>query len=64
MTISAMPDIGAVDLASAASVRVARKVLDQAEQQGQAAVQMIQAAANIAKGASPEGVGERLDVLA
>lgn len=64
MTISATPDIGNVDLASAASIRVARKVLDHAEQQGQAAVQMIQAAAKVAQGASPPGVGERLDVVA
>ena len=64
MNVSALTDLGNFDVRSAASVRVARKTLDQAEQQGQAAVQLIQAAANVAKGASPEGVGERLDVLA
>lgn len=64
MTISAMTEIGAVDLKSDVSVRVARKSLDVAKQHGQAAVELLQSAANVAKGGSPEGVGERLDVLA
>ena len=55
-------------LSSEVGVRVARKMLDTQKQQGQAAVAMIQAAAEVAKAAAPaagaSGVGSVLDTTA
>ena len=65
MTINAAADLSEMNLKSAVSVSVARKSLDQAERQGEAAVQLIEAAASVAKGGSgnPPGIGGRLDVV-
>ena len=42
-----IPDLTSVDLASQVSVKVARKALDAQKQQGEAAIQLLQAAAKV-----------------
>lgn len=52
-----------VDLSSQVSVRVARLTLDQAQQQGQAAVDLLKAAADVGQQTQQQG-GGGLDVTA
>lgn len=50
-------------LSTQIGLAVAKKSLDAARQQGQAAIELLQAAAGVqAGGASPKGVGARIDV--
>ena len=53
-----------VRLASQVSTAVARKALDQQKQQGQAALDLLTAAAEIATGPVHPGKGQVLDVTA
>lgn len=54
--------IASTKLDQALSVAVARKALDAQQQEGQAAIALIQAAAQTQAAASPEGVGQQVDV--
>ena len=54
--------LSGVDLSSQVSVRVARMTLDQAKQQGQAAVELLKSAAEVGQQAQKQGGG--LDVKA
>ncbi len=52
-----------VQLQNNVAVAVARKAMDAQKAQGDAAIQLLQAAAQAASpGASPDGIGTRLDV--
>lgn len=68
MTIEAASAISAQRLSSEVGIRVARKMLDTQKQQGQAAVALIQAAAEVAKSAAPgpsaPGLGSVIDLTA
>lgn len=58
-------NIGGVDLGSAVSMAMARKSLDVAREQGEAAVSLIEAAAEVqasANEAAASGVGRLVDV--
>jgi hypothetical protein len=57
----AASDYAAADLSSKVSIKVARKVLDQEQEAGDAAVQMLQQAVEMQKSLSD---GRRLDVYA
>lgn len=70
MTIDAAAALSVQRVASEAGFRVARKMLDIQEQQGQAAVALIQAAAELAESVAaaaapgPDGLGSLIDVTA
>ena len=46
------------------SIAVARKAIDAQKQEGEAAIQLLEAAAKTAPGASPDGLGAQVDVAA
>jgi hypothetical protein len=52
------------DVSNQISVAVARKTLDAQKQEGDAAIQLLEAAKQSAPGASPDGIGARVDVAA
>lgn len=51
-------------LSNSVAVAVARKTLDAQKQQGEAAIELLEAARETASGASPDGVGGRVAVAA
>lgn len=63
--MNAASNIGSVDLGSAVSMTMAKKSLDVAKDQGEAAVSLIEAAADVqasANDAAASGVGGMIDV--
>ena len=51
-----------LEVSNQISVAVARKTLDAQQQQGDAAIALLEAAKQTAPGASPDGVGVAIDV--
>jgi hypothetical protein len=58
---AAATELSQVQLQNNVAVTVARKTLDAQKAQGDAAIQLLQAAAQVA-GGSPDGVGAQIDV--